>query len=83
MPILFYLENTRVKIFYDIGGIMNLHFKNICRSKVFIISLISIIFIEFISTKSTREVEATTNLNFLFFWNKCVFMHMELLFLVL
>ena len=60
MPILFYLENTRVKIFYDIGGIMNLHFKNICRSKVFIISLISIIFIEFISTKSTREVEATT-----------------------
>ena len=66
MPILFYLENTRVKIFYDIGGIMNLHFKNICRSKVFIISLISIIFIEFISTKSTREVEATTNLNFYF-----------------
>ena len=45
---------------------MNLHFKNICRSKVFIISLISIIFIEFISTKSTREVEATTNLNFYF-----------------
>lgn len=66
MPILFYLENTRVKIFYDIGGIMNLHFKNICRSKVFIISLISIIFIEFISTKSTREVESTTNLNFYF-----------------